>query len=106
MTRPDFDTDDAVLTGTVTRLKKPPLYQVLLHNDDFTTMEFVVHVLQTIFQRSEADAVHIMLQVHLEGTGVAGIYTYEIAEMKVAKAASLAREHEFPLLCTIEESAG
>ena len=86
------------------RLSKPPLYQVLLHNDDFTTMEFVVYVLQNIFQRSEIEAVRVMLQVHLEGTGVAGVYTYEIAEMKVAKVAELARAHEFPLLCTIEET--
>jgi len=105
MSRFDHDTDEAVITESETRLKKPPLYQVLLHNDDFTTMEFVVYVLQTIFQRSETDAVNIMLQVHLEGIGVAGVYTYEIAEMKVAKVARLAQTHEYPLLCTIEESS-
>jgi ATP-dependent Clp protease adaptor protein ClpS len=104
MSRYDSDTDDAVVTESEIRLKKPPLYQVLLHNDDFTTMEFVVYVLQNIFQRSETEAVRIMLQVHLEGTGVAGVYTYEIAEMKVAKVSELARANEFPLLCTIEET--
>lgn len=85
------------------KLKKPPLYRVLLHNDDFTTMEFVVHVLQTIFQRSESDALRIMLQVHNQGAGVAGIYTYEVAEMKVAKVTQMARAGEYPLLCTTEE---
>jgi ATP-dependent Clp protease adaptor protein ClpS len=106
MSRYDSDTDDAVVTESETRLLKPPLYQVLLHNDDFTTMEFVVYVLQNIFQRSETEAVRVMLQVHLEGTGVAGVYTYEIAEMKVSKVSELARAHEFPLLCTIEETTG
>ena len=105
MSRYDSDTDDAVLTEGETRLKKPPLFRVMLHNDDFTTMEFVVYVLQNIFQRSETDALRIMLQVHLEGMGVAGVYTYEIAEMKVAKVSELARAQEFPLLCTIEESS-
>jgi ATP-dependent Clp protease adaptor protein ClpS len=106
MSRYDSDTDDAVLTESETRLKKPPLYQVILHNDDFTTMEFVVYVLQNVFQRSETEAVRVMLQVHLEGVGVAGVYTYEIAEMKVAKVSELARANEFPLLCTIEETTG
>jgi ATP-dependent Clp protease adaptor protein ClpS len=101
----DLDTDDAVVTESETRLRKPPLYQVLLHNDDFTTMEFVIYVLQNVFGRSETDAVRIMLQVHLEGVGVAGVYTYEIAEMKVAKVTTLAQTNEFPLLCTIEESS-
>ena len=106
MSRHDSDTDEAVVTESRTRLKKPPLYQVILHNDDFTTMEFVVHVLQNIFRRSESDAVRIMLQVHLEGIGVAGVYTYEIAEMKVAKVTELAQANEFPLLCTMEEIRG
>lgn len=86
-----------------TELRKPPLYKVLLHNDNFTSMEFVVYILQTIFGRSEGDAVQIMLKVHNEGVGVAGLYTYEIAEMKVEKVTSLAQANEFPLLCTIEE---
>jgi ATP-dependent Clp protease adaptor protein ClpS len=104
MSRFDLDTDEAVVTESETRLRKPPLYQVVLHNDDFTTMEFVVYVLQNVFQRSEIDALRIMLQVHLEGLGVAGVYTYEIAEMKVSKVTELARANEFPLLCTIEEA--
>lgn len=104
MPRPDFEHDEAVLTESETRLEKPPLYKVLIHNDDYTTMEFVVFVLQTVFQHEEAEAVHIMLAVHLEGVGVAGIYTYEIAETKVAQVENLARAREFPLLCTVEEN--
>lgn len=100
----DFETDELVLTESETRIEEPPLYKVLLHNDDFTTMEFVVHILETVFQRSESEAVRVMLQVHIAGIGVAGIYPYEIAEMKVAKVAELARASEFPLLCTMEES--
>ena len=103
MPRRDQDLDEAVATGSEVRLKKPPLYKVLIHNDDFTTMDFVVFVLQHVFQRSESDALSIMLHVHNQGVGVAGTYTYEIAEMKAAKVITLAREREFPLLCTVEE---
>jgi ATP-dependent Clp protease adaptor protein ClpS len=100
----DFELDESVVAEEKTTLKKPPLYKVLLHNDDFTTMEFVVYVLQTVFQRSESDAIHIMLSVHHAGIGVAGIYTYEVAEMKAEKVKSLAEANEYPLLCTVEES--
>ena len=100
----DFELDELVVAEEKTTLKKPPLYKVLLHNDDFTTMEFVIYVLQTIFQRSESDAVHIMLKVHHEGVGVAGVYTYEVAETKVSKVMSLAQASEYPLMCTMEES--
>ncbi|MCZ6679066.1 MAG: ATP-dependent Clp protease adapter ClpS [Candidatus Poribacteria bacterium] len=95
--------DVAVVPETQKKVKKPPLYKVLLHNDNFTTMEFVVEVLQTIFHKSELDAVHIMLAVHHQGVGVAGVYTYEIAEAKVNKVSQLAQANEFPLLCTLEE---
>ena len=100
----DYELDEGVVAEEKTRLKKPPLYKVLLHNDDFTTMEFVIYVLQTIFQRSESDAVHIMLSVHYGGIGVAGIYTYEVAEMKAEKVKILAEANEYPLLCTVEEA--
>jgi ATP-dependent Clp protease adaptor protein ClpS len=100
----EIEHDSEVLTESETKLEKPKLYKVVLHNDDFTTMEFVVYILETIFQLSEGEAVEIMLQVHLEGIGVAGIYPYEIAEMKVAKVTSIAQANEYPLLCTIEES--
>lgn len=103
MPMPDYEHDEAVATESKTQLKKPPLYKVLLHNDDFTSMEFVVFVLKTVFNRSDADAFRIMLQVHTGGIGVAGVYTHEIAEMKVAKVASLAQAQEFPLLCSMEE---
>lgn len=100
---PDFERDEAVLTEKDTSLKKPPMFKVLLHNDDFTTMEFVVFVLRTVFRRNEADAFTIMMKVHHEGVGTAGIYNYEIAQMKAEKAMILARNHEFPLLCSVEE---
>jgi ATP-dependent Clp protease adaptor protein ClpS len=98
---PDFETD--VLTETETKLEKPKLFKVILHNDDFTTMEFVVFVLAYVFMRPEPEAFAIMLQVHNEGKGIAGVYPYEIASMKSEKAMNLARAREYPLLCTVEE---
>ncbi len=100
---PDFERDEAVLTEIETKLEKPPMFKVLLHNDDFTTMEFVVYVLRTVFRKNEAEAFTIMMNVHRAGVGVAGIYTYEIAQMKAEKTMNLARAHEYPLLCTVEE---
>ena len=88
-----------------TRTKKPPMYKVLLHNDDYTTREFVVWILEVVFHRSEVEAVQIMLHVHKKGLGVAGVYTYEIAETKVALVENLARQHEYPLKCTMEEAS-
>lgn len=84
------------------RTKKPPMYKVLLHNDDYTTKEFVVFVLQSVFHRSEVDAIAIMEHVHTNGVGVAGVYTFEVAETKVTKTAQLARAHEYPLQLSIE----
>jgi len=98
---PDFDQD--VLTDSDTRLEKPPLYKVILHNDDFTTMEFVVFVLTQVFLRSNEEAFTIMFKVHHEGIGIAGVYSFEIANMKAEKAMNLARAQEYPLLCTVEE---
>jgi len=95
--------DEAVLTESKRKLKKPPLYRVLLHNDNYTTMEFVVFVLMRIFNHSEVEAFRVMLQVHTRGVGVAGVYTREIAETRIAKVTTLAREYEYPLLCTMEE---
>ena len=103
MPRRDYEQDELVVTESRSRLKRPPLYKVLLHNDDFTTLDFVIYVLQNVFNRSESDAIRIMLQVHTEGIGVAGTYTHEVAEMKVTKVATLAQQHEYPLLCTTEE---
>lgn len=95
--------DGAVQTESKEKLQKPPLYKVLLHNDDYTTMDFVIFVLVSVFHKSETDAFRIMMAVHQQGIGVAGVYTYEIAEAKVEKVHSLARASEYPLLCTMEE---
>lgn len=89
-------------TRTERKLKKPQMYKVLLHNDDYTTMEFVVKILSEVFHRSESEAVEIMLHVHRKGVGVAGVYPREVAETRVAKVARLARDAEYPLLCTME----
>ena len=99
----DIEQDGEVLAERETKLEKPKLFKVILHNDDFTTMEFVVFVLQYVFNRSEPDAFAIMLKVHNEGMGIAGTYPYEIATMKSEKAINLARAREYPLLCTVEE---
>ncbi len=101
---PEYGFEEDVATESEERLKKPPLYRVLLHNDDFTTMEFVVYVLETVFQKTDSDAVRIMLNVHNEGVGVAGVYTYEVAEMKCERVTQMARAQEYPLLCTLEEA--
>ena len=100
---PDIEFDGDVLTESLSKLEKPKLYKVILHNDDFTTMEFVVFVLNYVFNRDEAESISIMLKIHNAGIGVAGIYPYEIANMKSAKAMNLARAREYPLLCTVEE---
>lgn len=94
--------DESLLVEDETRTEEPPLFRVVLHNDDFTTMDFVVYVLRTIFHHPDADAWDLMMQVHTKGFGVAGIFTYEIAEMKVAQTTALAQANEFPLLCTME----
>lgn len=100
---PDIEPDGDVLTESETRLEKPKMYKVVLHNDDFTTMEFVVFVLVHVFLRSEPEAFTIMMKVHREGAGIAGVYSFEVANMKAEKAMNLARAQEYPLLCTVEE---
>lgn len=99
---PGDDGDVATETKKKEQLKKPPLFQVLFHNDNYTTMEFVVWVLQGIFHKTESDAIAVMLNVHRNGFGVAGVFTRDVAETKVNKTHALAREHEFPLKLTIE----
>ncbi len=94
---------DLVVEEALPRLKKPPLYQVLLINDDYTPMEFVVDVLQGIFGLDRTRATRVMLEVHTRGKGVCGVFTFEIAETKVAQVTSYARQHQHPLLCTMEE---
>jgi ATP-dependent Clp protease adaptor protein ClpS len=100
---PDIERDSEVLTESEIKLEKPKLFKVLLHNDDFTTMDFVIFVLQHVFLKELAEAFVIMMKVHEEGIGIAGTYTYEVATMKADKAMNLARSREFPLLCTVEE---
>ncbi len=100
--RPGGDTGVIVKTKPEKKLAKPTLYKVLLHNDDYTTMEFVVAVLETVFRHERASATRIMLSIHHRGVGVAGTYPYEIAETKAEKVMQLAREAQFPLLCTVE----
>lgn len=103
MAKKDFQSEELTVTKSKEKLEKPPLYKVLLHNDDYTTMEFVIFVLVDVFRKSEGEAFIIMLKVHHEGVGVAGVYPYEIAETKAEKVMALARQNEYPLMCTIEE---
>jgi len=86
------------------RVKRPPLFQVVLLNDDFTPMEFVVDVLERIFSLDRTTATRVMLEVHTRGKGVCGVFTHEIAETKVAQVMTYARQHQHPLLCTMEEA--
>lgn len=89
--------------ATRPKLKKPPLYKVVLLNDDYTPMEFVVEVLQVFFKLGREDATRVMLHVHTRGKGVCGVYTREIAETKVAQVNQFSRENKHPLLCEMEE---
>jgi ATP-dependent Clp protease adaptor protein ClpS len=82
---------------------EPPMYKVLLHNDDYTTMEFVVEILIYVFNKSPEEAIGIMLNVHHSGIGICGVYTFEVSETKVETVHTLAREHGFPLKCTMEK---
>lgn len=96
-------TDVGVLTRTRLSTKKPSMYRVLLLNDDFTPMDFVVHVLERFFSKTREEASEIMLQVHRKGVGVCGVYTYEVAETKVNQVMDFARKNEHPLQCTLEK---
>ena len=97
------DLQGSILTEDIVEVKEPPLYKVLLHNDDYTTMEFVVSILENIFQKSKKDATAIMLNVHNDGVGIAGIYTKEICETKIAIVHELAKKNQFPLRCSMEK---
>jgi ATP-dependent Clp protease adaptor protein ClpS len=103
-----FENDENVATETKPekKLKKPTLYKVLLHNDNYTTREFVVAVLKEIFHKSETEAVQIMLHVHYNGIGVAGVYTFEVAETKIRTVEAAARDNGFPLRLSMEPEEG
>ena len=102
-----FDHDDDQQAGLLLKpkpkTKKPSMYKVLLLNDDYTPMEFVVHILEKFFQKNREEATDIMLHVHRRGVGICGIYTYEVAETKVAQVMDFARANEQPLQCTMEK---
>ena len=85
-------------------IKEPPLYRVVLINDDYTPMEFVVNILESVFSMERTRATQVMLEVHTKGKGICGVYNFEIAETKVAQVMGLAQQHQHPLLCTMEES--
>ncbi|MGH8188004.1 MAG: ATP-dependent Clp protease adaptor ClpS [Steroidobacteraceae bacterium] len=101
---PDIRTDENVLTESRSeqKLERPRMWRVLLHNDDYTTQDFVVWVLETVFRKPRGEAFTIMLSVHRSGLGVAGIYTHDVAETKLKTTKNLAEQHEFPLLVTME----
>ncbi|ERL47227.1 50S ribosomal protein L33 [Candidatus Micropelagos thuwalensis] len=95
--------DVVIVTKTKPKTKKPSLYKVLLLNDDYTPMEFVVHVLQRFFNKDINEATEIMLHVHQNGVGICGVFTFEVAETKVTQVIDLARQHQHPLQCTMEK---
>lgn len=97
------ETEGDVTSEVDEDVTEPPMYKVLLHNDDYTTMEFVVQILMVVFHKSYEEATQIMLNVHRSGMGLCGIFTYEVAETKVDLVHTLARENEFPLKCTMEK---
>jgi ATP-dependent Clp protease adaptor protein ClpS len=101
---PGEGTGTGVVTRTRPETRKPSLYKVLLLNDDYTPMEFVVHVLQRFFRMSIEDATRVMLHVHQRGVGVCGIFTYEVAETKVTQVMDFAKQHQHPLQCTLEKA--
>ena len=98
--------DGQVLTRKRAKLREPGMWKVLLHNDDYTTQEFVVYLLKTIFRKAEAEATAIMLAVHRAGVGVAGVYTRDVAESRAERGRQLAEREGFPLLLTVEEQDG
>ncbi|MBC8792203.1 MAG: ATP-dependent Clp protease adapter ClpS [Tagaea sp. CACIAM 22H2] len=97
------DDGSGIALQTRTRTKKPAMYKVLMLNDDYTPMEFVVHVLERFFGKSRPEATTIMMHVHRRGVGVCGVYTYEVAETKVNQVTEFARRNQHPLRCTLEK---
>lgn len=103
--KPDFTENiDVAVEEARPRVKQPPLYRVVLINDDFTPMDFVVEILESIFGMERMRATQVMLEVHTKGKGVCGVFNFEIAETKVAQVMGISKQHQHPLLCTMEES--
>jgi ATP-dependent Clp protease adaptor protein ClpS len=96
-------TGTGLITKTRPKTKKPSLYKVLILNDDYTPMEFVVHILERFFNKNREDAVQVMLHVHRHGVGICGVFTFEVAETKVAQVIEFSRRHQHPLQCTMEK---
>ena len=103
MSKNDSYTKEVVEVGTENDVKEPPMYRVLLHNDDYTTMEFVVYVLMVVFHKPMEEARQIMLNVHRNGTGICGVFIFEVAETKVDTVSRMAHENGYPLKCTMEK---
>ncbi len=103
MSKTDKKSEGGVATKSRQQVEEPPLFKVLLHNDDYTTMDFVIMILEGIFQKANEEATRIMMNVHQQGIGVAGIYTRDIAETKVAMVHDMARKNECPLKCSMEQ---
>ncbi len=103
---PKFHIDDDQESGIKTidrqKVKRPPRFKVLMHNDDYTTMEFVIYILEKIFKKNKIEAEAIMLKIHHDGVGLCGVFTYEIAETKMAQVHKLAKENGHPLKCSLE----
>ena len=99
-----YDGFDLTVEEAKPKVKPPPLYRVILVNDDFTPMEFVVEILETLFSMERTRATQVMLEVHTKGKGVCGVFNYEIAETKVAQVMSIANQQQHPLMCTMEKS--
>lgn len=99
-----FDNQDLAVEESRPKVKRPPLYRVILVNDDYTPMQFVVGILESVFGLQRTAATRVMLEVHTKGKGVCGVYSYEIAETKVAQVMTIAQQQQHPLLCTLEEA--
>lgn len=99
----EFEDDTAVVVKPEKKVKRPKRYKVILLNDDYTTMEFVTYVLEYVFHKTATEAEALMMQIHTQGSGVAGVYSYEVAEVKVTLVTEMARQEEHPLRCIMEE---
>lgn len=100
---PQEDSGDLLLLEPKTKTRLPPMYKVIMHNDDYTPMDFVVEMLKGIFRMQHEDAISVMLQIHHQGCGLCGIFTRDVAETKIELVMHRAHEHEYPLQCTLEQ---